>query len=121
MKIAEAIGTIDKLKHNAYEPEIKTMWLSKLDGRIKNEILDTHENKTQAFSGYDENTPIDTELLVPAPYDDIYLKWLEAQIDYYNGEYGRYNNSIIKFNTAYENFASFYNRTHMPKHTKGWH
>jgi hypothetical protein len=68
--------------------------------------------------GYGEDEDLSTVLLVPAPYDDIYVRWLEAQIDYTNGEYGKYNNSIAMYNAAYTAFANYYNRTHMPKGKK---
>lgn len=116
MKIIEAINGIDSLKHNTYSPSEKIAWLSKVDNMIKKHIIDTHEDSELIiFTGYDENTDLETELLVPAPYDTLYLRWLEAQIDYTNGEYNKYNNAIIMFNTEYEGFANYYNRNHMPK------
>lgn len=116
MTIIEAIQSIDLLKPNNYTQEDKVAWLSTLDGVIKNEIIDTHEGADKVtFKGYDENTPLDTILLVPAPYTDIYARWLEAQIDYTNGETEKYTNSMIMYNTAYSAFERYYNRTHMPK------
>ena len=115
MKISEAISRIDTLKFNTYTQSEKVAWLSIIDGMIKREIIDTHEGgEGLVFNGYDENTSLDTELLAPAPYDDLYIKWLEAQIDYTNGEYGKYNNSKMAYNTAYTAFESWYNRQHMP-------
>jgi hypothetical protein len=57
---------------------------------------------------------LSTVLLVPAPYDDVYLRWLEARIDYANGEYGKYNNSLTAYNDAYSLFERYYNRNNMP-------
>lgn len=54
------------------------------------------------------------ELYAESPYDEVYLRFLEAQIDYANGEIERYNNSIAAFNHAYSAFERFYNRTHLP-------
>lgn len=119
MTIMEVIYRLDEVKPNSYSPAEKIKWLSSLDGRIKNEIIDTHEGgENVVFKGYDENTDITTVLLVPAPYDDIYLRWLELQIDYANGEYGKYNNSITMFNNAFMAYADYYNRDHMPKSKK---
>lgn len=119
MTITEAIRKVDAMKPNSYTESEKVAWLSKLDGAIKKEIIDTHEDgENIVFDGYNENTPTDTELLVKAPYDDIYLYWLESRIDYYNGEYGRYNNSVTTYNAAYATYERFYNRAHMPKGNK---
>lgn len=116
MTLIEAISRIDTLKPNTYDPGIKVYWLSNIDGIIFNKIIKTHEGaETEEFNGYVAETPMDTKLLVPAPYDDIYIKWLEAQIDYANREYDKYNNSIVAYNEAYTEFERHYNRTHMPK------
>ena len=119
MTIMEAISRINALKPNNYKPEEKVRWLSTLDGIIKAHIIDTHEcSESVVFDGYTEETNLTTKLLVPAPYDEIYIFWLESQIDYWNGETGKYNNSISMYNTAYAEFEKYYNRTHMPKGKK---
>lgn len=115
MKIIEAINRIDDLIHNTYSQPNKVEWLSRLDTMVKKQIIDTHEgSENVSFTGYDAYTPLDTVLLVPAPYDDVYPKWIEAQIHYYNGEYDKYNNAIIMFNTAFESYAAYYNQNHKP-------
>lgn len=115
MKIIEAINRLDALKFNTYTQSDKVEWLSRLDSMVKKHIIDTHEGAdTVVFSGYDDSTDPKTELLVTAPHDEMYLRWLEAQIDYHNGEYDKYNNAIIMFNTAYEAYQAYYTRTHMP-------
>lgn len=114
MTIMEAIYRIDEVKPNSYSQSEKIKWLSALDGIVKNDIIDTHEGgEGVVFEGY-EDSDLNKELLVPAPYDDVYLRWLEARMDYANGEFSRYNNSITMYNTAYSAYANHYNRTHMP-------
>lgn len=116
MKIIEAINRIDSLKHNTYSQNDKVEWLSILDGIVKRLIIDTHEGGEEViFTGYDDSTDTSTELLVPAPFDEVYLRWLEAQIDYTNGEYDKYNNAILMYQASYDGYANYYNRTHMPK------
>ena len=114
MKIIDAISRIDSLKHNTYTQADKVAWLSTLDGMVKSNIIDTHEGGVDTFNGYDDSTDLQTELLITEPYTEVYLRWLEAQIDYYNGEYEKYNNSMDMFNTAYNGYKNYYNRTHMP-------
>ena len=114
MTIMEAINLLDAIKPNSYKQTEKIRWLATLDGIVKEEIIDTHEGgEAVTFEGYNENSLMQ-ELLVPHPYDDIYIKWLEAQIDYANGEYNKYNNSITVYNKALADFERYYNRTHMP-------
>ena len=115
MTIEEAINRTNVTKPNAYSNAEKIEWLSRADENIKRQIIDTHKcDEPVEFNGYDENTPMDTELLAVAPYDELYLRYLEAQIDYHNAEYGHYNNSIALFNAAYKAYESYYNRTHVP-------
>lgn len=115
MTIIEAINRLDALKNNVYTQTEKVAWLSELDGKVKRLIIDAHEGGDElSFSGYGEETPMDTVLLVPAPFDEIYLRWLEAQIDYHNGEMDRYNNGIVLYNALYDAYAKDYTRHHMP-------
>ena len=118
MTIIECLNTVDALIPNNYDKTDKIRWLSNLDGLIYNNIIKTHEGAEDVeFSGYDIETPLETVLIVPAPYDDVYIKWLEAQINYAIGETGKYNNSLIAYNDAFSAFERHYNRTHMPKST----
>ena len=115
MKIIDAISKVDDLKPNRYDEEHKVGWLSNLDLRVKNEIIDTHEGASEtSFTGYNLDVDKNTELLVPAPYDEMYIHWLMAQIDLANGEYNKYNAEITMFNTEWEDYAKHYNHTHMP-------
>ena len=98
MTIREALERTDSLKYNTFTDEEKIAWLDRGD----------------AFGGYDGSTDRETALLAAAPYDEMYIHWLAAQIDYANGEFDRYNASITMYNTAYTAWASAYNRDHMP-------
>ena len=119
MTIIEAINRVDSLKPNSYSQDEKIGWLSKLDGTIKSEIIDTHEGaESVVFEGYDSNTNLSTILLAPAPHDDMYIRWLGAQIDYANNEIGKYNNETVMFNTLYAKYEKYYNRHHLPKGNK---
>lgn len=115
MKIIEAIRRLDALQFNTYTQAEKIEWLSRLDTMVKKQIIDTHSGgEAVSFDGYTENTPEDTVLLIPAPYDEAYLRWMEAQINYHNAEYEKYNNAIMLFNTVFDNYAAYYNQNHMP-------
>jgi hypothetical protein len=119
MTIMETLNRIDTIKPNGYSQSEKIKWLSVLDGIVKSTIIDTHEGgENVEFDGYTEETNPTTELLVPFPSDDIYIRYLEMQIDYANGEYNKYENSQTMYNATYSAFARAYNRTHMPKGTK---
>ena len=118
MTVSQAIQQIDALKHNTCTQGEKLAWLSQLDGLVKALVLDTHTPATPAFLGYTPQTPGDTALLIPEEFSAVYRYWLEAQIDYVNGEYVRFNNASAMFAAAFRQFADHYHRTHAPKTTR---
>lgn len=115
MTLREAIDRVDALKPNAFERHQKVLWLSQLDGRVQTEIMDAHEDSPGEFHGYTDDTDGLTDLLVPPPYDDVYVKWLSAQIDLANREILSFNNEIAVFNATLADFSHYWTRTHMPK------
>lgn len=116
MTIQEAIQRTDELKPNAYTQEEKILWLSKLEWMIVRNIIRYHNgDQMDSFSGYNVDTDLDTVLIAPEPFDAMYLRWLEAQIDLANAEYGRYNASIALFTTEYNAYNEFYTSENMPK------
>ena len=118
MTVNGAIAEVDHLKSNMYKTTDKIKWLSRLDLRIYQEIICTHHRNEGeeeiSFTGYTEDDGEKT-LLVGAPYDEIYLHWLEAQIDYANMELDSFNNSNAMFEALYSSFRNAYNASHMPK------
>lgn len=116
MTVIEAINQVDSLKRNSFSQQDKVRWLGILEGMVHTLILSPHGVK-EALPGFGEDTPLDRELLITEPFAEVYLRWLEAQMDYHNGEYGRYNNAISLFNTAFAAFADHYHRTHKPENT----
>lgn len=116
MTIQEALAEIDDLKVNTYGTHQKIQWLSDLDGMIWREIILAHEGVRPGimFKGYDQETPLDTELLAPFPYTDIYKHWLSAQIDDNNRDTNEYAKSMVRYNAAWQTLGDYWTRTHMP-------
>lgn len=116
MKLDKLLQRIDQQKPNAYTRQEKIAWVNSLEGMVKVKIIDTHEQEEGEEIELHEYTDDDgdAELLVPAPYDDIYLYWLEAKIDYANAEYGKYNNSMAMYNNLWSEYSRDYNRKHLP-------
>lgn len=113
MTIREAIDRADALKPNACTEYEKVNWLNELDGKIFVEVMQPNEG-TPEFHGYTVDSDKDTVLLVPAPYDDLYISWLHSMIDFSNREIVSYNNTLALFNAKYSDFKNYWNRTRMP-------
>ena len=117
MTIREAINRADTVKPNQYSDEMKIQWLEELDKRIYNDLYLTHEdNPFDTIEGEGIVFPYDDEaiLLAPSPYDVLYVSYIKAKIDEYNEETTRYVNSCTTYNSQYQDYARWYNRTHMP-------
>lgn len=117
MTIQEAIDRVDTLKPNKYDDQKKVAWLSEIDSLIWRELYLTHEGLEEGatFNGYDDSTSMDTALLVPSPYTDIYIYYLSAQIDLWNAELTKYANDKTLYNNAYLTYTDWYNKQHQPK------
>lgn len=110
MTAEQAIRLADLTRPNEYEPELKLFWLSRLDGRIREELYRTHEDgEDPSCAGGPER-----ELPVGWPFDDLYVRFLVMRIDLENGELDRYNNDAAAFNRMYQSYAGWYTHHHTP-------
>lgn len=110
MKPTKVIETVDKLKPNAYSDEDKLRWINELDGMVQRLVIQTKDIKQYSYP-----EDMDTELLIPAPFDDVYALFIEAKIDYYNREYANYNNSATMFEAQFSEYKKAYIREHQVK------
>lgn len=112
MTIREAIAMADDIKPNAFETATKLAWLNRLEGTLASEVfLLAPEEVRQLRYAPGE---LDAELLVDAPYDDLYVLWLEAQIDRANGEYNKYQNTMQSYNARRGEFVCWFCQTWDP-------
>ena len=112
MTILDAIRQVDSLRHNTFTQEEKVQWLARVDGMIYKDVLSTHEGCPD-FQPYTEDTPLDQVLLVEAPYEELYLHWLQTFMDFYE-DVSHFNQSLQMFTAAYDGYKDWYNRTHRP-------
>lgn len=126
MTVAEILERCQEVKPSQYDLATLLQWLNQLERRIRTEIIDRHEDGPQgAFESYTENS-MDVEPLAAGSFEDLYLYWLYAMIDYHNGEFGRYENHSALFNEAYDAYHKAYHRDHLPKpgktinNVRGW-
>lgn len=132
MKLQQAMDRVDEMRPNMQSRTLKLDWLSELDGLIWREIIIRHFMTTEEYAAYDdrygkneagyfnipaydEDTDEGKDLLVPFPYDNLYLYWLMAKIDEQTLEQDKYNSDRAMFNASYESFSDFWTRNHMPR------
>ena len=111
--IRDIIARVDDIKPNAFTTETKLAWIGELDGRIAAEVMLMAIPDIRQMEHKDPQA-LDTEPLVGFPHDGIYEQYLCAKIDYANGEYSKYQNSMEMFNAYYDNFVNWFIRTYAP-------
>lgn len=106
----KVIEIVDRLKPNSYSEEDKLRWLSELDGKVQRLVIQSDDVIQYAYPD-----DMDRELLIPAPFDDVYGLYLESKIDYHNKEYGNYNNSAMMFEVRFDDYKKDYIRKHQAR------
>lgn len=114
MTATEAIDELDAMHPNQFERAQKRRWLTRCEARLTREIVNTHQGGEDAKSVEITAENEGEALRAPAPYDELYVWYLQAQVDQANGELTRYNNSVALFNQAYQDYADAVNRTAAP-------
>lgn len=92
MTIQECIDYVDSIEPNAYNNAQKAAWVNEIEGRVYTRLflVQPYEYKT-----------VTQQLALPAPYDRMYPRYLQAMIHYADGEYNRYQNSYAMFNEVW--------------------
>jgi len=103
----KVIEIVDRLKPNSYSEEDKLRWINELEGMVQRLVI-----QADNIIEYVYPDDMDRELMIPAPFDDVYSLFLEAKIDYYNKEIGNYNNSAMMFEAQFSEYKKDYIRKH---------
>jgi len=141
MTIHQAIQACDNLQPNPYENREKLGWLCGLEARIWDEVLRDRVRwqlppapagagavhakggkkrgvfRPPVFDGW-ENRGLGEALLLDPPHDQVYALYLLSQVDFHNGEWGRYNNTAARFNQAWAEMARSCNHRWIHRKTR---
>lgn len=98
MTVNNCIAYIDSIEPNAYTAAQKAMWISECEGKVYTDLFLLQPNE---FTPVVYDADKDRTLALPAPYDRLYPRYLQAMIHYANGEYDRYANSMAAFNEVW--------------------
>lgn len=113
MTLREVFEEVCSAKPNEYGEPLLTAWINCIEGRIASDVFQLPPAEVAALK-YSYPGDLDTELLVAHPHDDLYVRWLEAQIDAQNGEYSKYQNSMQLYNAAFLDFVTWFARSYEP-------
>ena len=107
MTIQDLINSVDELMPNSYTENTKLKWVNELEGRVQADVF------LLAPEEFKQST-LDDELLIEYPHDKLYEPYLIAKIQFADGEYGNYQNSMQMFNSFWAEFVCWFARTYKP-------
>jgi hypothetical protein len=116
MKLREILTTIDQIRPNAYTDAEKIAMLNTIEGRVYTDIFQKAEEFEGAFIPFEEGQE-ERELAVPVPFTELYIFFLMSRIDFLNGDSGRYNDTMVLLQNAWDEYAAYYRENNKPKQT----
>lgn len=114
MTLYELLRYIDGIKPNSFSDDDKTEWLNEIETRIQKDLLGLSPDDLVVYR-YPEDRS--TKLLLDTAHIAVYRHYLAAMIDFANGEYDKYANTMAMFNAAFENFAKWLISHHRKPYT----
>lgn len=111
MTVKDAIMAANARRANQIPDDTMVGWLSSLDLQLVIDCLNRYRGAEKpGFRGYDLAQDWETELIVPAPWDEIYVHYLCMRIDLENGDMTQYNADGNLFGAEELKFKQHINR-----------
>ena len=111
LKIGDVIAHVDRIKPNSFDVADKLIWINEVEGLVQTEVMLI---AVADMVEYTPETDLSTELLLRSPHDKVYRTYLAAMIDYANGEYNRYANTVEVFNMEFAELSCWYADKYRP-------
>ena len=94
LTVSAVLAQVDALLPNGYTTEEKCRWVTQAEGFIRAEVYGLDPASVGELGE-------DDTLCAPAPHQELYRHYVEAQIHYANGEMSRYNNAMAAWNELF--------------------
>lgn len=132
MTVAGIIEQYNSEFNNQIDDSVKLGWLKKLEQMIINEVINSHAHdladnnslnlkvsgstlhitKAGSLKDHIDSWDMDTELLVPEPYDDLYIYFLDQRIALRTNDKSKFNAATTMYNNALLQYQQYFNRTY---------
>lgn len=107
MTVETCMRLVDGMRPNGFSEAVKRRFLGAVEGKVRVELLGEEPDTVPVM---DENTPADTELTAPTPFDQLYLLYVMAMMDHVEGDTARYENTAILFNAVFQSYGKWLKR-----------
>ncbi len=94
MTVSQVIQAVDEVKPNAFSTRKRPGGSMRWREWCRRRCFCLPARRSSPYS-YEQDK--DAELLVQPPHDKLYPAYLEARVDYANGEYEKYQNTMQMF------------------------
>lgn len=138
MTVAGLIEQYNAERPNQIADDVKVSWLKKCEQMLINEVLISHEHNLEAedniqlsvtgsklvikaagdFNQHINNFGMDSKLIAPEPYDELYMFFLDQKIAANQNDTKRYNVAATMYNNALLTYQQYCNRTYKTKKVK---
>lgn len=111
MTTKKLVELLRELTPTEFSDSILLMWISNCENTILTDVLLASPEDCVELTELN-----DEKLIVPHPWDKLYLPYMQAQVAHANGEYDHYGNYIALFNAYLEEYARHIIETVQPAH-----
>ncbi len=118
MTVNGLLEAVTALRGQQYGTHEMVAWLNEIEGKAVEDVINRAEGYDEPFRMIVYEEDGERELSIPDRFRDVYINYMLAKVDFFNQETERYNNDVLLYNAAWEDYAAWFIRTHMPKPAK---
>lgn len=111
MTLKNIVDLVQGIKPHAFPEIVVTQWINEIEGQVQMEVL---LRGVEDCKAYVWSTDQNTELIVKPPHDKLYWAYCLAMVDFANGEYDKYDNSMQMANAFFAEFVNWFSRVYRP-------
>lgn len=104
MTASEAIARAKETRQGAIDYSQYLKWVNVIEGRVQAEVMGKKPEEIIKYTEENDNV----QLLIPHPYDEVYIYYLCAMTDFFNEEWDLYANDAEFFEKTFENYKAYY-------------
>ena len=109
MTVKDMLDYVDEVKQNSFSRKIKLIWLNELEYRVQTDVMLLAAESITYIPDDDTH-----QLLVPAPWSEIYYDYLLMKLSEHLEESSEQNNRAATFDKAFTRFMRWWADTYRP-------